>query len=313
MKIMEHIKDFLENSTIHGLIYVSTAKKYSRIFWTLVVLAGFTGASFLIYESFQDWAKSPVTTTVETLPIDQIKFPKVTVCPPENTFTDLNYDLFLSEEANLTKEIRNELFMSIIENVEDQFYMENWDKLVEDNRFYNWYHGYTTLRPPAKSDFYGLEYPVMTTATSGVITTQYYREKLLPDRVERKLTYRVTVYLPKSVINNKNVTLHLTVEKQSMTGLTKGNKDDLKMEGFKDTLEAEQKIAYKALNPPSEDPQIDFIVVSLLRDVSSEDVRKNELTMNLMPGFEFKWHYSGIKAIPKSKFSFVMYNRLFVE
>lgn len=311
---MEHIKEFLENSTIHGLIYVSTAKKYSRIFWTLVVLAGFTGASFLIYESFNDWAESPVTTTVETLPINQIKFPKVTVCPPKNTFTDLSYDLLLSEEANLTKELRNELFMSIIELVEDEFYMGDLDKLNEDNRFYNWYHGYSPYNSPFKTDLYGLEYPITTTAASGVITTQYYNEKYLPDLVERKLNYRVTVYLPKNVMNNKNVTLHLTVEKQSLTGLSKGNKDALEMEGFQETLEAEQKVAYKALNPPNEnDPQIDFIYVRLIRDVSFGDVRENELTMNLMPGFEFKWHYSGIKAISESKFSWVIHNRLFVE
>ena len=308
---MEYIREFLETSTIHGLSYISTTRKYFRLFWIVVVLAGFTGATFLICESFNSWAESPVITSVEIMPITQIQFPKVTVCPPKNTFTDLNYDLLLSERTNLTKEMRNELFMSIIEDIEDQLYLDVWDKLVEENRFYNWYYGYSTVSPPGKSDFYGTEYYIQTTATSGVIATQYYKEKYLPDLVERKLYYRVFVNLPKSVINNENVTLHLEVEKVSMTGLTNGNKDYIEMEGLKP--EAEQEVAYKTLNPPNEDPEIDFVYIKHLRDVSSVDVRENGLKMKLMPGFKFKWHYTGIEALPKSKFSFLIYNRLFAE
>ena len=310
---MDNIKEFLETSTIHGLSYISTGRKYTRCLWIAVVLAGFTGASFLIYESFNSWAQNPTTTTVETLPINQIKFPKVTVCPPKNTFTDLNYDLLLSEKTNLTKEMRNELFMSIIQDVEDQLYLDDWDKLIDDNRFYNWYHGYSPLQSPVRSNFYGIEYSIITTASSGVITTQHYREKYIPDLIERKMYYRVTVYMPQNVINNENVTLHSKVEKVSMTGLKIGHKDDIEMDGFEDALEAEQKVAYKTFNPPTEDPLLDYIYVKHSRDISHEDIRVNGLTMNLMPGFEFKWNYSGIEDIPESKFSFIIFNRLFVE
>ena len=78
--IVEHIKIFLESSTIHGLTYISTSRKHvERLFWVLVVIAGFTGAGVLIYESFQDWHENPVTTTIETLPIHNITFPKLTL------------------------------------------------------------------------------------------------------------------------------------------------------------------------------------------------------------------------------------------
>ena len=82
---MGSFKTFLESSTIHGLGYIATTGRYVKLFWVLVVLSGFTGAGVLIYQSFNDWAENPVTTTIETRPITEMKFPKVTVCPPKNT------------------------------------------------------------------------------------------------------------------------------------------------------------------------------------------------------------------------------------
>ena len=106
---MVGVSTFLESSTIHGLNYISTTRKYARAFWILVVVASFSSAAHLINTSFQSWANSPIKTTVETLPITEIKFPKVTVCPPKNTFTDLNYDLMLAENFTLTNEMRDKL------------------------------------------------------------------------------------------------------------------------------------------------------------------------------------------------------------
>ena len=88
--MMEKLNTFLESSTIHGLSYIAAGRKYVRLFWILVVIGGFSGAGVIIYQSFQSWADSPVKTTIETLPITEITFPKVTVCPPKNTYTDLN-------------------------------------------------------------------------------------------------------------------------------------------------------------------------------------------------------------------------------
>ena len=107
---MEGVRTFLESSTIHGLTYISTTQKYARLFWILVVMTGFVGASLLIKESFDSWSESPVKTTIETLPISEITLPKVTVCPPKNTFTDLNYDLMMTKNITLTDEMRDKMF-----------------------------------------------------------------------------------------------------------------------------------------------------------------------------------------------------------
>ena len=87
------LKQYLEGSTIHGLAYISSSSRFKRLFWVLVVVTGFTAAGILIYQSFANWEESPVSTTIETLPISEITLPKITVCPAKNTYTNLNYDL----------------------------------------------------------------------------------------------------------------------------------------------------------------------------------------------------------------------------
>ena len=85
------------------------------MFWILVVIVGFVGASLIIKESFVSWSESPVKTTIETLPISDINFPKITVCPPKDTFTDLNYDLMITENITLSDEMRDDMFKYALE------------------------------------------------------------------------------------------------------------------------------------------------------------------------------------------------------
>ena len=91
---MEILREFLESSTIHGLVYISSSKSnVTKFLWACVVIAGFTIAGVLINSSYSDWRDNPVSTTISTHPISELKFPKITVCPPSGTNTALNYDL----------------------------------------------------------------------------------------------------------------------------------------------------------------------------------------------------------------------------
>ena len=143
---MEVVKTFLESSTIHGLSYISRTRKYSRLFWTLVVMTGFITAGFMIKESLQGWSESPVKTAVETLPITDLKFPKVTVCPPKKTYTDLNYDMLLAENMSLTEEMKDELYKFALHIINNHTYMDDLNMLKEYDRYYNWYNGLTKIR-----------------------------------------------------------------------------------------------------------------------------------------------------------------------
>ena len=127
--------DFLESSSIGGLNHIATGRKYIRLFWILVVLTGFIGAGVLIYQSFESWQESPVKTTIETLPISQITLPKVTVCPPKNTYTDLNYDLMMTENMTLDHETRNELANYANDTLSNTYEDSNW--LQVWSTFYN--------------------------------------------------------------------------------------------------------------------------------------------------------------------------------
>ena len=124
------LKDFLEASTIHGLSYIAGTQRFARVFWTFIVFTGFIAAFLLINQAFQSWSESPISTNIDMLPITDFKFPKVTVCPPKNTFTNLNYDLVKAENMSLSNETRKglveyaftllhePLFEKILENLE---------------------------------------------------------------------------------------------------------------------------------------------------------------------------------------------------
>ena len=307
---MEGVSTFLESSTIHGLTYISTTRKYVRIFWILVVITGFVGASLLIKESFDSWSESPVKTIIDTLPISEIKFPKVTVCPPKKTFTDLNYDLIMTEKMNLTNEMRDEMFKVAFEVInQDRCFQTDWNKLNEQDRSYNWYHGYTEIGSQYKGFDGYPEIQMNTGATSGVVSTQHYGEQFIPDLVERNLMYYVNVYTPESVRDNENVTKHFKVEKVSMNGLSGRSQDTVSMKVSNNAiyLDAKKIFEYRNVTPP----RIYYGYTSLYRRVSSSDFE--QVKLNVMPGFRFSWWYTGAEVTPDHKYKDRERTKLFVR
>ena len=117
---MEDIQIFLESSTIHGLSYISTSKRsLVKLLWITIVVTGFSGAAVLIHQSFQAWEESPISTTVETRSTKELRFPKVTVCPHKNTYTDLNYDLMMTQNMTVDMETRIKLANFAMEQLYD--------------------------------------------------------------------------------------------------------------------------------------------------------------------------------------------------
>ena len=323
---MDNIRNFLESSTIHGLSYISTTRKYMRLFWILTVIGGFTGAGYMIYQSFDSWNESPVKTTIKTLPITEIKFPKVTVCSPRNTYTDLNYDLIMAENMTLDNDTRNALSNYATELLYDHLndkitkYLSN---LEDDDRYYNWYHGYTEIQIPFINNG-KLKYSVEIYAPSGSISTQYFGEEFNAANVEtRYQMYIISGSIP--VTNNPQppptspnpiggfiatflkpqtpvvdpsslpkVTLHLQIECVPLEDLPSGKYDDL-------ILTVEQGKHLKLMDSKNYTPPSNSFKISLHREgLSTNVVRKQKLTQ--MPGFRVTWHYSGIKAKPLAKY-----------
>ena len=172
------IKNFLESSTIHGLTYISTTSKYVRLLWTIVVIIGFTVAGIIIYQSFETWADTPISTTTETRSIREITFPKVTVCPPKGTYTSLNIGMIKADRSNPLKrkygvELKENAFVLLYDEIFRRV-MKNLTKLDETNRYYNWYHGLTKIE--LYNDMKDFHH-VYTCATNGTISTQYFGER----------------------------------------------------------------------------------------------------------------------------------------
>ena len=111
------IRDFLESSTIHGLVYISTAKsRTARAAWVAIVAVCFALAIHMITSSYKEWQESPVSTTITTHPITELEFPTVTVCQPRGSNTALNHLLEKVKDVNFTAEERNVL-QGILEEV----------------------------------------------------------------------------------------------------------------------------------------------------------------------------------------------------
>ena len=282
---METLRIFLESSTIHGLSYIATTKRFVRLLWILIVIAGFTGAGVIIYNAFQDWADSPVTTTIETMPITDITFPKVTVCPPKNTYTDLNYDLTMTENMTLDVETRNKLTDFAIEIVKDQFFdsmMEYFSKLKEENRYYNWYNGISKISFPYKNKDTGLNFYLHCYALNGSVSTHHFGEQYYADKVEPHIgDYMVTIYVPRSL--KYTATLHIDIEKVTMN--VPFSRDNL----FDHTSLIDANLRRFTKNVTN--LFLGSYDMRLQRKVSKQDIKDNSV-LGVMPGFRLKWWYT---------------------
>ena len=150
MVCVNDVKEFLESSTIHGLSHIAANRRLVRLLWICVVIAGFTGAAVLINQSFSSWADSPITTSLETLPISGLEFPNVTVCPPRNSFTNLNLDIVRSSKIPLSQEQRKALSQQVSEvvftsNMEGK--LADYNEYEEKDRYRNQYYGLSKIIP----------------------------------------------------------------------------------------------------------------------------------------------------------------------
>ena len=285
------IIEFLESSTIHGLNFISRPGKLLKSFWILVVIGGFTGAGFMIYQSLENWADSPVKTTVETLPITDITLPKVTVCPPKNTFTNLNYDLMMLKNVTMDNDTKNELIEYAVGTIQDHVYndiISNFSELQEENRYFNWYSGYTEIRLPYWGIYpnpkcgdkscaeHRLRHLINTFATSGTISTQYYKDSFDPYKIEKALHYSINILPP---IQRNNTSLHINIEKNLVQGVDR----------FYDKFENPVTTLNRTITNPYPS-YMKWYNINLKRKISEDNIK--DIKMDVMPGFRFSWHYS---------------------
>ena len=147
---------------------------------------------------------------------------------------------------------------------------------------------------------------MLTAASSGSISTQYFGEQFDADKVETSLYYVVRVIPSASARNNPNITLHIDVESVSLEDLL-GGEDILRVDGTT-MIETHRTYNY---TPPTGGRNSDSYHISLSRRVIPADVRKQKL--NVMPGYRVSWHYSGIEVEPEAEYYNDASTRAFVR
>ena len=212
MKIKEIFNEFLQSSTIHGLYYISKTEKFIRVIWSFVIISGFTFAGFLIHEAFQSWEECPIKTTLETLPISKIKFPKVSVCPPANTVTNLNYDLMMADNMTLDNNTRKDLIKIVLEHFDNDNFesvLKNLSLIHEKSRFQNWYNGLSKIDIPIF--FWGkMETKIETASPSGVIMSSGFGQNFDQKNVVKWQSTRIKFH--SNIKKTKNIRILGKVE-----------------------------------------------------------------------------------------------------
>ena len=214
--MMELIKDFLQSSTIHGLVYIATTNHLTRLFWLTTVLVGFTVAAVMIQQSFANWEENPVATTLESHPLSQLSFPKVTVCPPSDTFTTLNLDIemmenkALQDQNNIKETLKSHLPLALF----DSDFEENFSFFSKvTNVSEGWYLGDTSiyfLQPPY--DYHPLTVEYRSSDISGAASSPDFKEPFDEDKFKREIQFRITIDVPKNLTKNASLNIEFQFE-----------------------------------------------------------------------------------------------------
>ena len=84
-RIVDTTKQYSSTTTIHGISYLAgdDVPRLERLLWAFVVLFAIVFTTYQVITLYNDWQDQPVITTLDTvsLPIEEIEFPAVTICP----------------------------------------------------------------------------------------------------------------------------------------------------------------------------------------------------------------------------------------
>jgi virulence-associated protein VagC len=76
------LREYCEQTSLHGWCYMTSDRRLWKYAWTLVVLTSIGVASVFVYKASEEFTKATVVTTIHstTEPLSEVFFPAVTVC-----------------------------------------------------------------------------------------------------------------------------------------------------------------------------------------------------------------------------------------
>ena len=164
--------------------------------------------------------------------MSEINFPKVTVCPPRGTYTNVNYDVMQAEKITLDNKTRQMLIDHSLDIIQDTFHnsvKSQINKVIEEDKYYNWYRGFTEIKNPyyqnddnwkkeKNCNFRDLKtyHRFYTAASSGSIFSQDFGTKSEKDEVGTYI--EVKIFVPDEINETANLQLHLELQEMPDKG-----------------------------------------------------------------------------------------------
>ena len=174
-------------------------EKAAKVLWFVVVSLGFLGAGFLIGNSYNEWQKNPISTSITTKPIADLEFPVVTVCPPKDSNTALYHDLVVAGKRSLSDEkrkiLRKAAFDIFIERTHKDYmkkmsstlHMRNMDQVLQGSH----------SLPTPYNNANGLKIKMWN--LMGTITTPWFGKPYVEEYYQEDTEFLMLLQLPDDI------------------------------------------------------------------------------------------------------------------
>ena len=83
-KMWQSVAEYFESTSIHGFSHLRASKTLlGKALWILIIGSCFSLAALLICESIEEANENPILTNIETVSVQDIPFPAVTINTPQ--------------------------------------------------------------------------------------------------------------------------------------------------------------------------------------------------------------------------------------
>ena len=129
-RLVDTTKQYSSTATIHGLSYLSSdhISIPGRILWAIIVLLAIVSTTFQVVKLYNEWEDHPVVTTLDTiaLPIEEIEFPAVTICPQGSRHEIIDSVLFKQFQKFIKRKVYGQ------KNLTQEESMEQVEEFIKD-------------------------------------------------------------------------------------------------------------------------------------------------------------------------------------
>ncbi len=81
--MLRQLEDYFLETSVHGCRYFGSRRTSAplRACWAIAVTMAFLGAGYMVMSSLQEVSRNPIVTSFESVPVQELQFPAVSVDP----------------------------------------------------------------------------------------------------------------------------------------------------------------------------------------------------------------------------------------